>query len=106
MKFLRWLGDLFRDLFYGMGNAHAELARILGALAVIAMFSAAGWNMYLGLPIELGPTGFGGGLAAVMTASAAWTYAKDRASSENKVANAVVNATPVAAPAPAATGDA
>jgi hypothetical protein len=41
----------------------------------------------LGLPIELGPTGFGGGLAAVITASAALIYAKDKARAENIVAS-------------------
>jgi hypothetical protein len=102
MKFLRWLGKIFRDLFYGVGNQHAELARILATFSIFAMFFGEGWNVYLGLPLELGPAGFGGGLAAVIGAAAAWTYAKDRAGSENKVANAVVEATPSAPPAKSA----
>jgi len=79
-----------RDLFYGPGNESADLGRIGGALAVLSMFAAAGWNVSLGLPIELGPTGFGGGLAAVLGGAAAWIYAKDRAKAENTVAKAAV----------------
>lgn len=89
MKFLR-------DLFMGVGNANWDIGRIGGGLAVLAMFAAAGWNVSLGLPIELGPTGFGGGLAAVLGGAAAWIYAKDRAKAENTVAQAVSDATPSA----------
>lgn len=94
MKFIR-------DLFMGIENRAWDAARFWGALAILSMFAAAGWNISLGLPIELGPTGFGGGLAAVCTAVAAWIYAKDRAKAENVVAKAVSDATPVA-PAKAA----
>lgn len=82
MKFLR-------DLFMGVGNQNWDIGRIGGGLAVLAMFAAAGWNVALGLPLELGPTGFGGGLAAVLGGAAAWIYAKDRAKAENTVAKAI-----------------
>lgn len=78
-----------KDLFYGPGNEAADIGRIGGGLAVLAMFTAAGWNVWLGLPIELGPTGFGGGLAAVLGGAAAWIYAKDHAKAENTVAKAM-----------------
>lgn len=91
-----------KGLFYGPGNADPDIGRIVGTLAVFSMFIAAGWNVSLGLPIELGPTGFGGGLAAVCTGVAAWIYAKDRAKAENVVAKAVSDATPTAPPAKAA----
>lgn len=86
--------QFLKDLFYGPGNEAADLGRIGGALAVLAMFGAAGWNVALGLPIELGPTGFGGGLAAVLGGAAAWIYAKDRAKAENIVAKAVSDCPP------------
>lgn len=88
--------QFLKDLFYGVGNQAADLGRIGGALAVLSMFGAAGWNIYLGLPIELGPTGFGGGLAAVLGGAAAWIYAKDRAKSESVVAQAVADSAPPA----------
>lgn len=95
MKFIR-------DLFKGPDNEYWDIGRIGGALAILSMFLGAAWNISLGLPIELGPTGFGGGLAAVCTAVAAWIYAKDRAKAENTVAKAVSVATPAAAPAKSA----
>lgn len=82
MKFLR-------DLFMNVGNANWDLGRIGAAFAVLMMFAAAVWNVLLGLPIELGPTGLGGGLAAVLGGAAAWIYAKDRARAENTVAKAI-----------------
>jgi hypothetical protein len=83
-----------KGLFYGPGNLDPDIGRIVGTLAVFSMFIAAGWNVSLGLPIELGPAGFGGGLAAVCTGVAAWIYAKDRAKAENAVAKAVVDNPP------------
>ncbi|HEY8593324.1 MAG TPA: hypothetical protein VIL42_10745 [Sphingomicrobium sp.] len=90
---------LLRDLFMGVGNEHWDIGRIGGALSVLAMFGGAGWNISLGLPIELGPTGFGGGLAAVLGGAAAWIYAKDRARAENTVAKAVSDCPPEPQPA-------
>ena len=82
MKFIR-------DLFMGVGNANWDLGRIVGAVGVLMMLGGQVWNILLGLPIELGPTGLGGGLAAVLGGAAALIYAKDRAKSENTVAKAV-----------------
>jgi hypothetical protein len=80
---------LIKDLFYGPGNLAADLGRIVGALAVAMMLGGQVWNIMLGLPIELGPTGLGGGLAAVLGGAAALIYAKDRAKTENTVAKAM-----------------
>jgi len=77
------------DLFKGPDNQHWDLGRIIGFLAPTALVAGAIWNVMLGLPIDLGPTGFAGGIAAVVTACAALIYAKDRARAENTVAGAI-----------------
>lgn len=77
------------DLFKGPDNQHWDLGRIIGFLAPTALVLGAVWNVILGLPIDLGPTGFAGGIAAVVTACAALIYAKDRARAENTVAAAI-----------------
>ena len=108
MRLLRWFSDRFRDLFFGPGNAAADLGRIISFLATFAMLASTVWNMMLGLPIELDKAGVG--FAAVLGACAAFIYAKDRAKTENTVARAVAladcapetAAKPVAAPKPAA----
>lgn len=80
---------ILRDLFMNVGNANWELGRIIGAIGVAMMLGGQVWNILLGLPIELGPTGLGGGLAAVLGGAAALVYAKDRARAENTVAKAI-----------------
>lgn len=64
------------DLFKGPGNHYWDLGRIIAAIAVLAMFGGQLWNMHLKQPIDLGPGGLGGGLAAVVTACAAFLAAK------------------------------
>jgi hypothetical protein len=98
---MKRLSKFFRDLFYGPGNENADLGRIVGFVGVLMMLGGQVWNMLLGLPLELGPTGLGGGLAAVIGAAAALIYAKDRAKAETVVAKAVSDATPVAPASPA-----
>lgn len=80
MKFLK-------DLFYGHGNAAADLGRIIGFLLIVAMIGAELWNIHLGLPIEIDKLGVG--FAAVTTAIAALIYAKDRAKTEAKAVDAM-----------------
>lgn len=82
MKFLR-------DLLAGPENKFWDLGRILAMISSLAMIAGAVWNVLLGLPLELGPTGFGGGLAAVLGGCAALIYAKDRARAETTVAKAI-----------------
>jgi hypothetical protein len=84
-KFVRF----WKDLFYGPGNENADIGRILAFFSVLVTFTGAVWNVLLGLPLELGPTGFPGGLALVLGGAAALIYAKDRAKAENTVAKAV-----------------
>lgn len=92
MKFIK-------DLLKGPGNIAWDLGRLGVAVGIVNMTAAVYWNISLGLPIELGPTGLLGGMGAFFTGCAALIYAKDRASAENKVAVAVAEATPAAPPA-------
>jgi hypothetical protein len=87
---------LLRDLFFGPENQFLDLGRILAFGSALAMIAGAVWNVLLGLPLELGPTGFGGGLAAVLGGCAALIYAKDRARSENTVAKVAQFCAPAA----------
>lgn len=80
---------LLVDLFKGPDNQYWDLGRVVAFLAPTSLVASAIWNVMLGLPIDLGPTGFAGGLAAVVTACAALIYAKDRARAENTVAGAI-----------------
>jgi hypothetical protein len=77
------------DLLKGPDNQHWDLGRILALGSSLSMLGGEIWNVSLGLPLELGPTGFGGGLAAVLGGAAALIYAKDRARAENTVATAL-----------------
>ena len=90
-----------KDLFYGPGNTAADLGRIIGAFGVLMMLGGQVWNVMLGLPLELGPSGLGGGLAAVIGGAAALVYAKDRAKAENTVAKAMQDNAPAVAAPPA-----
>lgn len=72
--------NIVRDLLKGPNNLYWDLGRIMAVVSVAATLVAAYHNYSLGLPIELGPTGLAGGLAAIITASAALILVKDRAS--------------------------
>lgn len=82
-----------RDLFKGPGNGFWDLGRIVAFGAGIAMLAGQAWNIWLGLPIELGPTGLGGGLGAVMAGQAALILAKDKAGADARLTMAVAAAT-------------
>lgn len=73
-----------KDLFYGHNNEAADLGRILGFFGVLGVLASVGWNMSLGLPLDIDKIGIA--LAAVLTAAAALVYAKDRARTEAAVA--------------------
>lgn len=105
MKFLR-------DLLAGPDNLYWDLGRILAALGSLTLIGGAVWNVLLGLPVELGPTGLGGGFAALFTSCAALIYAKDRAKAEatamkaeSVVNKAVAESIPPASPPPAGKRD-
>jgi hypothetical protein len=91
---------LLKDLFYGPGNHYLDLGRVVAFTGVLASIAAAGWNAHLGVPFDLGPSGFLGGLGAVIAAAAALMASKawerrQAAKSENEatVAAAVADAT-------------
>lgn len=88
-KFWRVLVKFWKDIVYGPGNDNADLARLGVALGTLSVIGAAIWNILLGLPIELGPAGFPGGLGALYIGAAAFVYAKDRGKAENTVAKAI-----------------
>lgn len=78
------LVNFFKDLFYGLGNRHADLGRILAGLAMASMLGGQIWNIHLGQPIDLGPNGLGGGLTGVLGAVAALIFFKDRAHTNDR----------------------
>lgn len=72
---MKWIGRRLKDLFYGLGNTHLDLGRVLSFFAILAPLGAAIWNAHLGKEIDL--NAFGVGLAAVVTACAVLIAAKD-----------------------------
>ncbi len=76
----RWVAERLKDLLYGPGNTHLDIGRLVALWAILALLTAAGWNMWLKQPIDLGPAGLGGGLAGVLTAAVIYIY-KDRGQS-------------------------
>lgn len=77
MRAGRWIAERLKDLFYGQGNAHLELNRVFAGLGGALMVAATAWDIHLGRPIEVGPGGLGGGLAAIITAAGLAISAKD-----------------------------
>jgi hypothetical protein len=76
-RFWRWIAARSRDAFYYSGNRHLDLGRVLAFSSATALVLAAMWNaLWLHKEINLGPAGFGGGLAAVLTSAAAFLAAK------------------------------
>ena len=86
----------FKDLLYGPGNLYLDLGRVLAFLLPLAMVGGAGWNVWLGLPLDLGPAGLGGGLAAVATAVAALIYVKDKSGAPSPAQPLVAPPSPAA----------
>jgi hypothetical protein len=84
----------FKDWMKGPGNLAWDLGRFLALVAGLQMIAAQWWNMSLGLPIELGPTGLGGGLGLALGGIGALIYAKDKAGAEAKVATAIAECPP------------
>lgn len=69
-----------RDLLMGPNNLFWELGRFLATGGFLSLIGGQAWNMYLRQPIDLGPGGLGGGLAALFTAATAFILAKDHSS--------------------------
>ena len=82
MTALRWIADRLKDLFYASGNNHLELNRVsvgfAGALVLVSLI----FDIIKGEPIDLGPGGLCGGLAALITASGLAISAKDWSSAQ------------------------
>lgn len=84
MKLLRAIDRLIRDLWFGPGNEHADLARILATFAVLAEVGGECWNIHLKQPVDL--AALGGGIAAILTASAGYLAAKAWQATQHQVA--------------------
>jgi hypothetical protein len=69
-----WIAERAKDLLYGPGNNHLDIGRVTALGAALLLSFAALWNMYLKQPIDLGPGGLGGGLAAILTAAVVYIY--------------------------------
>lgn len=93
---------LIVDLFKGPGNLAWDLGRFVAFGAGVAMVAGQAWNIWLGLPIDLGPGGLGGGLGAVLAGQAALIFAKDKAGSDARAVAALTPTAASAAPCPPA----
>ena len=81
---LRWIGKRLKDLWYGPGNRHLDLGRLIATFSVLTMIGAVCWNIHLGKPID-NLQGLGVGLGAIITASGAlikWKDAEKRKAQE------------------------
>lgn len=78
------------DLLKGPSNLYWDLGRVAVAAGLLLVIYSTAWNIWLGLPIDLGVTGLPGGLGAFFGGCAALIYAKDKANAETQVAKAMV----------------
>jgi hypothetical protein len=84
-KIGRWIAERSRDLWYGPGNLHAELGRVLATLAILTEVGGALWNMLkMHQAIDLSALGLG--LAGILTASAGYLVAKAWSTTQAQVA--------------------
>jgi hypothetical protein len=75
-----WCQDRLKDIFYDSTNNHLDHGRVAAFLSINTLIVATFWNMHLHQAIDLGPSGLGGGLGALLTAAVVYMY-KDRQSS-------------------------
>lgn len=73
----RWIAERLKDLLYGPGNSSLDSGRLVAWAALGMMFWGMAYNIQLKQPIDLGPAGVGGGLAAVLGALVIYLF-KDR----------------------------
>jgi hypothetical protein len=72
-----WVGERLKDLWYGPDNNHLDSGRVLAWIAIWSLIAGQAHDIYLKQPIDLGPGGLGGGLAAVVGALGVYLF-KDR----------------------------
>lgn len=78
MKILTFISDRLKDLLYDPTNTKLDIGRTLGMAAFVLLALAAKHNAIdLKQPLDLGPTGFPGGLATVLAAAGVYIF-KDR----------------------------
>lgn len=64
----RWIADRLKDLFYAPGNKKLDNGRLAAFGSFVMVALAVAHNIRVGQPIDLGPTGLLGGLAALLAA--------------------------------------
>ncbi len=97
----RWVGRFIQDLFWSTDNLGADLARFLAFAAVVGELIALRHNMNIKpkVPIDLGPGGLGGGMAAILTAAAGFLAAKAWSKKKARESAAIAQNVAVAAKA-------
>jgi hypothetical protein len=95
-RIFRWIGHRLKDAFYDTDNLHLDLARVLAFLAIVGELLALRHNIKLRVPIDLGPGGLGGGLAAILTAGAGYLAAKAWSKKKARESAAIAQNTAVA----------
>lgn len=96
-RLLHWAGERFKDVFYDTDNEHLDGARLAAYTAIFAEIAAAGYDMLLKSPIDLGPNGLGGGLSAILVAGAGFLAAKEWSKKKYRESAAIAQNTAVAA---------
>lgn len=91
---------LLKDVFYGPGNLHLDLGRVISFCSFVPLFAAAVYNMRRGEALDI--LALGGGFAAVLTAAAVLIAAKDIANTNalSQVRQDDIAANPPAPPVP------
>jgi hypothetical protein len=95
-RVLRWIGNRLKDVFYDTDNLHLDLARVMVFVSIVGELGAAYHNMRLKQPIDLGPSGLGGGLGTILTAGAGLLAAKAWSKKKSRESAAIAQNTKVA----------
>jgi len=77
------MNGLLRHAFYGIGNEHPELGRILWALCVLALIAYQGFAIWW-IRQEFSPSEFGIAAASILAAGGFGVGFKDRAVAKAK----------------------
>ena len=82
MKAFRWIAERLKDLLYDPTNEHLDPGRCAAWVGIALVFLATIHNVHHKEPIDLGPTGIPGGLAALLGALQFYLYHDRKASGQ------------------------